>query len=366
MKRILILANSDEGLYDFRRELLEKLIELKYIVYVSVPNGKRRQDLKEIGVEIIDTNVDRRGINIFKDLKLMRKYNQIIKKIKPNVVLTYTIKPNIYGGMICRKTKTPYIANITGLGSAVEKNSLLSKILIKLYRVSFKNIKCVFCQNISNLRFLESKKIANGKLRLIPGSGVNLNRFKYIEYPTNKNIQFLFVGRIMKEKGIEQYCETAKEITSKYKNVKFKIIGRCEENYLDYLKKLQSNGCIEYCGEQKNVIPFLRESNCIINPTFYPEGMSNVLLEASASGRPVITTNRPGCKEIVKNNITGYLIKERNVKDLIEKVEKFLNISIEQRKQMGIEARKKVEKEFDRNIVIKEYLKEIDEIHNGL
>ena len=362
MKKVLILANSDKGLYNFRKELLEKLIELKYAVYVSIPQGERIEDLKKIGIEYIETLLDRRGINPIKDCSLIKRYIKTIKKVNPDIVLTYTIKPNIYGGIACRINKTPYIANITGLGSAVEKKSLLSKFILKLYRIAFKDIKCVFCQNSANLQFLRDNKIAEQKLKLIPGSGVNLQRFKYKEYPNNDITQFLFIGRIMKEKGIEQYCETAQYITSKYKNTKFKIIGRCEENYFKYLENLQSLGCIEYCGEQKDVIPYIEESNCIINPTYYPEGMSNVLLESSATGRPIITTNRPGCREIINNNITGYLVDEKNTKDLIDKVERFLNISQEERRRMGKAAREKVEREFNREIVIRNYLREMGEI----
>lgn len=363
MKKILILANSEKGLYNFRRELIEELLKKENQVYISVPSGEKSDLLVDMGCILKETNVDRRGKNPIKDFKLLLKYKRIIKEINPDIVLTYTIKPNIYGGLACRSLKTSYFANITGLGTAVENGGILSKILILMYKMAFKNIQCVFCQNEQNYKFMQEKNIAKNKLKLIPGSGVNIKRFELKEYPKEGILGFLFIGRIIKEKGIEQYLETAKQIKKKYKNIEFAIIGRCdEEKYKDMINELTKKEIVKYYGEQSDVRPFIEKASCIIHPTFYPEGMSNVLLEASATGRPVITTNRPGCKEIVDDGKTGYLVEEKNTEQLIETVEKFINLPYEKRKEMGINARKKVEKEFDRNIVINAYMNEIDRI----
>lgn len=361
MKKVLILANNDIGLYNFRKELIERLINEKIEVFISLPNGERVKDLKKLGCTFIETNVDRRGTNPIKDFKLLLKYKKILKEIKPDIVLTYTIKPNIYGGLICRIKNIPYICNITGLGTAVENKSFMQKILFEMYRISLKNVKCCFVQNSENLQFLiNNKLVEKTKCKLIPGSGVNLEHFKILPYPKeDENIKFLFISRIMKEKGIEQYLEAAKVIKEKYKNTEFHILGFCEQEYEEKLKTLTDERIVNYHGLQKDVIPFLQEASCLIHPSYYPEGMSNVLLEACASGRPVITTNRSGCREIVEDEKTGYIIEIKNSNQLVEKIEKFLKLSNEQREQMGLNARKKVEKEFDRNIVIEEYLKEI-------
>ena len=358
--RILILANNDLGLYNFRKELIEKLLELNYEVYISLPNGNKVEEMIQMGCKFIETDVDRRGTNPIKDLKLIFKYNRIVKDTKPDIILTYTIKPNIYGGISARIKKTPYIANITGLGTALENGGILQKILIYLYKVALKSVKCCFAQNEENLKFLENHKIAKGKLSLIPGSGVNLEKFRVLNYPDeNEPIEFLFISRIMKEKGIDQYIETAEYIRTKYPNTKFHILGFCEQEYETKLKELQDRDIIIYHGRQDDIIPYLEKASCTIHPTYYPEGMSNVLLESCASGRPIITTNRAGCREIVDDGINGYIVEEKNTKDLIEKVEKFLQLTNEERKQMGFAGRKKVEKEFDRKIVVEEYLKEI-------
>ena len=360
--KVLVLANNDIGLYNFRKELIEKLIELKYKVYVSLPYGDRVKDLINIGCEYIETDVDRRGTNPIKDFKLFCKYRKILKDVKPDVVLTYTIKPNIYGGIACRMKEVPYICNITGLGTATENKSIVQKIILSLYRIALKNVKCCFVQNEENLQFLKKNKFTSEeKYQLIPGSGVNLEHYKVLPYPDENNkIKFLFISRIMKEKGIEQYLDLAKYTTKNYKNTEFHILGFCEQEYEKVLEDLQKDKIIYYHGLQKDVIPFLKESSCLIHPSYYPEGMSNVCLEASASGRPVITTNRSGCKEIVEDGKTGFIVNIKDSKDLIDKVEKFINLSKEQRKEMGLNARRKVEKEFDRNIVVNEYLKQIE------
>ena len=198
---------------------------------------------------------------------------------------------------------------------------------------------------------------------MLPGSGVNLEKYKLLEYPKEDNFEFIFVGRIMKEKGIDLYIETAKYIKSKYKNTKFHVIGYCEQDYEQKLKNLQKQGIIIYHGKQDDMIPFYKLSCCTIHPTYYPEGMSNVLLESAASGRPVITTDKPGCREIVDNGVTGFIVKPKDLEDLKEKVELFINKTYEEKINMGLAGRKKVEKEFDRNIVIKKYIDEINNIN---
>ena len=362
MKKIIILSNSNSGLISFRQELIEQLIKDKYKVYISVPDEEGIDFFEKMGCIVIKTRLNRRGTNPIKDFNLLRFYIKIIKNIKPDVILTYTIKPNIYGGLACKIKKIPYIVNITGLGTAIEKNNLLSKILIQMYRIALKNAKCVFCQNLENMEFLKKNKIAVDELKLIPGSGVNLSKFEQKKYPQNDKTEFIFIGRIMKEKGIEQYLEIAKYITSKYDNIIFNIVGRCEEDYKNILSSLQEENIINYYGEQMDVRPFIEKSHCTIHPSYYPEGMSNVLLESAATGRPVITTDRPGCREIVENGKTGFIVKPKDIESLKEAVEKFINLSYNEKVQMGVEGRKKVEKEFDRNIVIDAYLKKIKNI----
>jgi len=358
-KKILILANIDIWVYNLRKEIIEKLIKENYDVTICVPNGTKVEQLKNMGCKHVAVELERRGTNPIKDFKLFCSYVKILKKLKPDVVLTYTIKPNLYGSIACRINKIKCIANVTGLGSAAENSGILNKMIMKLYKVAFKKIDCVFCQNQENLDYLVSKGIDSDKLKLIPGSGVNLDKFKLLEYPNDDKITFLYISRIMKSKGIDEYLETAQYIKQKYSNVEFYVLGNCEEEYQEKLKELTEKNIIKYEGFQDDTRLYIQKSHCTVHPTYYPEGMSNVLLESAASGRPIITTNRAGCRETVNDGITGYIAEERNSNDLIKKVEEFINLSNEQKRKMGLEGRKKVEKEFDRNIIVDAYITEI-------
>src|SRR5699024_4812051 len=286
-------------------------------------------------------------------------YKKIIKQIEPCVILTYTIKPNIYGALAGRSFNIPVIANITGLGTAVENGGLMQKISIVLYKYAFKDISKVFFQNTENQQFFKKHNLAVEKHELLPGSGVNLEHFSVLEYPEDETIEFVFISRIMKEKGIDQYLEAAKYIRKKYPETQFHVLGFCEEDYEEKLNELQKQGIIIYHGMQRDIRKFLKTSHCTIHPTYYPEGMSNVLLESAASGRPIITTNRSGCREIVDDDVTGYLIEPKNLNKLIQTIELFLNLSFPEKKAMGRLGRKKVEKEFNRNIVVESYIYKI-------
>lgn len=357
-EKVLILVNHDVVIYNFRLELVERLLNENYEVYISSPYGERIDDLISLGCKYVKAEFNRHGLNIFQEWKLLRYYKKIIKDIRPNVILTYTIKPNIYGALAAKSLGIPVIANITGLGGAVENGGLMQKISINLYKYAFKNIKKVFFQNAENQQFFIDNNIALKKQELIPGSGVNLERFSLMDYPKDNTVEFVFISRIMKEKGIDEYLNAAKYITSKHQNTRFHILGFSEENYEEELKHLQEKEIIKYHGMQRDIRKFLKQFHCTIHPSYH-EGMSNVLLESAASGRPIITTNQSGCKEIVDDKISGYLVNKKDNNDLIEKIEMFLSLSYEEKKDMGLAGRRKVEKEFDREFVVDAYMNEI-------
>ncbi|NUU59627.1 glycosyltransferase family 4 protein [Paenibacillus agri] len=364
MKKVLILVNHDVVIYNFRRELVERLLDEGYEVYISSPYGERIDDLIFMGCKYIEATIQRHGTNIIEEIKLISYYRSIIKRIQPDVVLSYTIKPNIYGGMASSLAKIPFIANITGLGTAVEHAGVMQKISILLYRMAFKKINTVFFQNEENMRFFSENRIALGKHHLIPGSGVNLNHFQPLEYPSDKTIEFVFISRIMKEKGIDQYLEAAEYISNKYAFTRFHICGFCEEAYEEKLKIMQEKGIIKYHGMVRDIRTILAGIHCTVHPTYYPEGLSNVLLESAACARAIITTNRAGCREVVDDGENGFVVLEQNSKDLIEKIEKFISLDYKTKKKMGLNGRAKVEGKFDRQIVVTTYLNEISNISN--
>ena len=360
MKKILILANSDSGLYCFRKELVEKLRE-QHHVYICVPNGKYVEYFQSIGCEYIPIDFNRHGINPFSEIKLLKTYENILKKVRPDIVATYTIKPNVYGGMVCTKMRIPYVVNVTGLGTAVENGGIMQIITLFLYKIGLRKAQKVFFQNAENRDFMLRKGVVSGPYDLLPGSGVNLERYSLLEYPNDEAIDFVFISRVMKEKGIEQYLKAAKYIRDKYPLTKFHVCGDCEQkHYKDILNDLHNRGIIVYHGRVDDMTKIYKISNCIIHPTYYPEGMSNVLLESCACARPIITTNRAGCREIVEDGINGFVIEPKNVEDLINKIEMFICLSYDIKKQMGLAGREKVEREFDRKIVVEKYMKEVN------
>ena len=357
--RVMILANNDVGLYKFRKELIEKLLE-DHEVYICLPDGDFIPKLCSMGARFISCDLlDRHGTNPAKELRLIAYYRNLLKKIKPDIVFTYTIKPNVYGGIACASLGICYVENITGLGTAVENDGFMQKITLALYKIGLRKAQKVFFQNAENMRFFVSHKIAIGKQDLLPGSGVNLQRFRPIEYPPDGVIRFAFISRIMREKGIEQYLEAAEYIKEKYPNVEFHVCGFCEQAYEEKLKEVSNKGVINYHGMVRDVKTILKDVSCTVHPTYYPEGISNVLLESCACARPIITTDRAGCREVIDDGINGFVVKQKDSQDLIEKIEKFLALSNEERKAMGLAGRAKVEKEFNRQIVVEKYMKEL-------
>lgn len=354
--KIIVITNNLGGLFSFRKEVIKALIDRGDKVIISAPFDNKVSFFGEMGCKMIDTHFNRKGTNPLKDIWLVYQYYKIFRSEKPDAVLSYTIKPNLYGGMACQFCHIPQIANITGLGTAVENSGWLQKFTILLYRIGLRKTHMVFFQNSANQNFCLYHKMVKGRNMLIPGSGVNLDYHCLQEYPQDGIFRFIFISRIMREKGIDEYLYAAQEIKKKYTNSEFHIVGPCEEDYEERLHDFDSKGIVVYHGLQNDVRPLIGYSHCLVHPSYYPEGMSNVLLEGCAAGRPIITTNRPGCGEIVDDGINGYVIEQQKASDLIEKIERFIHLSYKDKKQMGIAARQKVEREFDRQIVVDAYL----------
>lgn len=357
--RILILGNSDLGIYKFRKELIQALINDGNEVILSLPYGDYIPLLKKMGCIFCKTLMDRRGMNLYKDIQLLLQYNKIIREIKPDVVLTYTIKPNIYGGIICRWHHVRYIANVTGLGTAVEKGGFLSEILLFLYKEGLRSAWQVFFQNESNRNFFREKKLVR-KDKLIPGSGVNLKEHCYEDYPAeSEELHFLYVGRIMEDKGVKELLDGIGELKKNYSNIYFSLAGGYdEENFRGRIEELVEKGIVKYLGEQKDIHSLIKTCHALILPSYH-EGLSNVLLEAAACGRPVLATNVPGCRETFEDGVSGIGFQPKSSAALVVTVKEFLDLSYEEKRQMGIRGREKMEKEFDRQIVINAYMKEI-------
>lgn len=365
MSRVLILANDNSTIYDFRRELLQRLIEAKYDVIISLPAHERNKMFKEMGCTIIETPISRFGTNPIKEILSIKNYVSLIREVSPNVVLTYTAKPNIYGSLACQICNVPYINNITGLGSVFQTENLIKKIMIVLQKKAYKKSQCVFFQNSSNKQYFEKSNIVGTNTDLLPGSGVNLELHQFEPYPKyNGKIRFISVSRVRKDKGFDELFEAIDAISKKTDNIEFHIVGWYEDDdYKEKLDFMQKNYPVIYHGSksQEEVHSLIAECHCLIHPSHH-EGMANVILEASATGRPCMASDIPGCREAIEDGRTGFLFDVKNNDSLIDAIEKFMNLTYHQKVEMGILGRKKMELEFDREIVVNRYLEEIKKV----
>lgn len=363
--KILILTNHQMGLYKFRRELIEKLVNGGHKVYVSVPEGEFTNTLQDLGTRVvINRYLDRRGTNPITDLKLLNYWKAILKKVKPDVVLTYTIKPNIYGGYLCGRLGIPYVTNVTGLGTSLESDGIKQKFISSMYRVGLKKAQMIFFQNEENKRFMLKRNIVSSSYDVLPGSGVNTKEHNFEPYPDEgEGIIISYIGRIMKDKGIDELIEAAKIIHIKHDNVKLRLIGFFEDDYDAVIHEADKDGIIEYISQQTDIHPWIAESHAIIMPSYH-EGMNNVILEAASTGRPVLASDIPGCREAVDDRKSGLLFEAKSSAAIVSVIDEFLSLSHEKKAFMGKAGREKMAREFDRKIVVDRYIRELRKIED--
>lgn len=355
--KVLVVANDFTTVYNFRLELLEALVDKKVDVSVALPPDERNHLFTQLGCKVVDLSVSRFGTNPFQDFKTMLSILKIIKRIKPDVVLTYTAKPNIYGGMAAQLTKTPYITNVTGLGSNFEKQNLVSKIMLMLQKIAYRKARMVFFQNQSNLELFVRQKIVKRNYSLLPGSGVNLECNPYEEYPHNEVIKFITVARVRRDKGYDELFQVIDKLHNQGVAAEFHIVGWYEEEkYKSIVEEMQHKSVVFYDEvSHEHVHDLIKQCDCLIHPSHH-EGMSNVVLETAAAGRPCIVSNIPGCLESVDDMRSGYHFEVKNADDLYEKVCAMMSLDIDTRREMGKAARKKVCEQFDRRLIVDRYL----------
>lgn len=357
--KFLIVTNHSYMLWQFRRELIGELLKLGEVV-ISVPFLGHEDDFKNMGCKCIDTKINRRGINPIEDFKLLVEYNRILKEEKPDVVITYSIKPNVYAGFLCRLKRIPYCVNVQGLGTAFQ-SKFMSVVATIMYKAGLKKSKVVFFENTANANEFTSRKIIpEEKVTVLNGAGVNLESYKQQPYPSEDDgIHIMYLSRIMKEKGCSETFEAMRRIKAKYKDkVVFDVVGFFEDEYKEEVEKMAEDGVIVFHGFQPQPRPYYAAAHCVVLASYH-EGMSNVLLEAASTSRAVITTDIPGCREAVDENVTGYLCKKQDVDTIVECMEKFLNLTKEEREQMGIKGRRKMEREFEKFSVVDKTLQAV-------
>ena len=305
---------------------------------------------------MILTPVDRRGINPVKDLGLLVRYWKLLRQEKPDLVITYTIKPNIYGGLVSRMLRIPYAVNITGLGTAFQNPGLLRSLVTFLYKIALKKAKVVFFENAGNRQvFLDLGIVPEEKTCLLSGAGVNLSHYTIAPYPEEETTRFLFVGRVMREKGVDELFSAMERLIDEGENCTLDILGGYEEDYEAAIHRHEAAGWLRYHGYVKDVRPYIEKAHCFVLPSYH-EGMANTNLECAAMGRPLITSDIPGCREAVVSGESGILCQRQNADSLYEAMKAFLKLSCQQRAAMGMQGRAHMEAVFDKKKVVADTL----------
>lgn len=360
MKSVLIISNNSGGLYIFRKDLITALIQRGYCVKAVTPLTSRVSEFHKMGVELIDSRISRRSKNPLNELRLFKEYLTVIKKEKPDLLITYTIKPNIYGGLVARLRKTSYVANITGIGTAFQHEGFLLKFICKMYKFALKKAKTVFFENHSNAElFIQQKIIPNKKAVVLNGAGVDTDYFSLIDYPkSDLPINFLFIGRIMKEKGIQELFQAMEKLIADGFSCKLTIAGSMEEDFDKDVELFQRAGWLNYVGYSNDVREHIRKAHCSVLPSWH-EGMSNTNLECASCGRPLITSNIAGCKEAVVDGVSGMICKVRDPDDLYYTMKRFIELPLQSKREMGIKGRNHMIQHFDKRQVVEETLKHL-------
>lgn len=362
-KKVMIVANDTSYIYRLRKEILDSILIHDNELVVIAKKKNYVKDLEVLGCKFINLNIPRHGTNPINDLRLYRNIKKILKSENPDIVFTYNIKPNVYFGIASSKLGIPFVPNVTGLGGAILNSGTVQKIASALYKRGVKDAEIIFFQNKNNKEYFYNNKIIDQSKDsiVLPGSGINLEKYSYYEYPNYKDsIRFIMVARIMRDKGVFEFLDAAGKIKAKYPNVEFILVGDYDDlSFKERIENLNDIGIINYLGYRQDIDELIRKSHCLIHPSYH-EGLSNVLLEAGATGRPVIASDIPGCRETFIDGVSGFTVKARDSDDLTHKIEDFINLSYEEKAQMGKANREYVEKNFDRRIVVDKYIECIE------
>ena len=348
-------------LWQFRKELIQELLRQGEVV-ISTPFVGHEQDYMALGCRCIETQMERRGMNLMQERKLMSFYRRLLKTEKPDLVITYSIKPNLYAGFLCQRMGIPYFANVQGLGTAFQSKKM-AKLVSVLYRLALKKAHKVFFENEANAQlFIDKKILPFEQIVLLPGAGVNLSQYPEVLYPSEEGgIHFLYLGRIMREKGMDELFPAMRRLRDEYgERVKFDFVGFFEDDYQETIETLDREGILKFHGFQENPKPYYAAAHCVVLPSWH-EGMSNVLLEAASTGRPLICSDIPGCREAVEDGRTGILCTVKDSESLYQAMKRFVELTQEARAEMGIHGRAKMEREFDRRMVVEKVLAAIQD-----
>ncbi|MEQ1586743.1 MAG: glycosyltransferase family 4 protein [Cyclobacteriaceae bacterium] len=365
--KVAIVLNTSWNIFNFRMNFVKALLEKGYEVHTIAPHDNYTHLLEAAGCKHHDVKMDSRGANPIKDIALTFELWGIYRKVRPDIILHYTIKPNVYGTLAASMLRIPTINNVCGLGTVFLKNNLVSVIAMFLYKVAFRFPRKVFFQNPDDLALFLNKDLVPAKSAdLIPGSGIDLSKFQPKEFKRNESFTFLLISRLITDKGIMEYIDAVKKLQRKGINARFQLLGAKDPEHkrgiqLPVIESWIKSNTIEYLGTTDDVRKFIHEADCIVLPS-YREGTPRTLLEAASSSKPIVATDVPGCHHVVEDNYNGLLCKLKNSEDLALKMEQMLSLDDATLKKFGENGRKKIEFEFDEKLVITKYLNEISSL----
>lgn len=363
--RIAVVLNTSWNIYNFRMNLIRTLIASGHEVHTIAPHDPFTSQLVDAGCIHHNITMDSRGANPVKDTALIAELFFTYRKIRPDIILHYTIKPNVYGTLAAAMLRIPVINNVCGLGTVFLKDNLVSAVAILLYKISFRFAHKVFFQNPEDLRlFVTKKMVRHEAVDLLPGSGIDLQKFQPVPFRRNKIFTFLLISRLITDKGVVEYIEAVKNLQSKGIQARFQVLGQMDPQHkrgiaVKVIRDWIDSNIIEYLGTTRDVRKYIREADCIVLPS-YREGTPRTLLEAASSCKPIIATDVPGCNHVVVDDYNGFLCRLKDADDLAAKMQKLHACEDEKLARFGINSRLKMEAEYDENLVINKYLRALE------
>lgn len=359
-KTILISINASWNIVNFRAGLVRALQDEGYRIAALAPEDAWSPRLAEMGVRYEPLPMDKKGVSPARDLLLFARYLAALRRIRPAAFLGYTAKPNIYGSLAAQWLGIPTISNVSGLGTVFIRESWLTRIVSFLYRLAFRRAALVFFQNEEDLTlFVDRKILPAGKARLLPGSGIDLARFRPVETATKAPFTFLFVGRLLWDKGVAEFVEAARAVREQAPDTRFQLLGFLDAENRTAVPRHAvdswvAEGLIDYLGHTDDVQPYLASADCVVLPS-YREGLPRSLLEAAAMGKALIATDVPGCRHLVDDGANGFLCAVRDPKSLADAMLRMVRLPESERAAMGVASRRKAETEYDERIVFARY-----------
>ncbi len=365
--KVAIVLNTSWNIYNFRLGLIQALQDQGHEVFAIAPIDEYSPKLEAIGCKYYEVKMDSRGANPIKDLALIFELFNIYRKVKPDVVLHYTIKPNIYGTLAATLLNIPVVNNVCGLGTAFLQKNFLSRIVVNLYRFAFRFPRKIFFQNEYDKEFFISRKLIRPNVAdIVPGSGINVNDFKPSNPPKKTKFTFLLISRLIHDKGILEYIDAVRELRQNGLEADFQLLGPKDPKHkrgisVDIIDGWEKQGIVDYLGTADDVRQHIAHADCVVLPS-YREGTPRTLLEAASSGKPIVATNVPGCNNVVVDGVNGFLCKRKDSQDLAEKMKKVYGLSEESLAELGQNSRKIAVEQFDEKLVIDKYLSTLSEV----